>query len=195
MTNQALAGGVFESTVDASGGGITPTQSYVYVRFTANGLEKVAISDEAAFSSMDWDIALRRYVIRVNGGSSGPSCVDAALIDHGALGEQTVLPAAVGWETDLFLQPPTCTLGTDEAPAGGPLTAISGYYRYDGCLVMNDAIFAVRLKTGATVALQVASYYNKAAQDYCNSMGRLPGGASGAGQFVLRWKFIAPRTP
>ena len=47
----------------------------MYAKFTANGLVKLdTLSDMTALDSMDWDIAFRRYVVRINSGFSGPSC-------------------------------------------------------------------------------------------------------------------------
>src|SRR5262245_16087908 len=62
------------SAVDATAGGaFAPTpESYTYAKFTDQGLTKVMISDEMALDSVDWDIAFRRYVIRINSGNSGP---------------------------------------------------------------------------------------------------------------------------
>ncbi len=68
------------STVDASAGGFNDAarNPWTYVKFSADGLTRVDIDDETALESMDWDLALKRYIIRVNSGSSGPSCVGAA---------------------------------------------------------------------------------------------------------------------
>src|ERR1700755_386679 len=65
----------FVTFIDATGGGMTPTQSYVYARFTDKGLEKLDLDDESAFESTKWDIAFRRYIIRLNSGVSGPGDV------------------------------------------------------------------------------------------------------------------------
>ena len=74
------------SLVDATAGGaFNPNpHSFVYGKFTDTGLVKVDISDEASLDSMDWDIAFRRYVVRINSGNSGPSCVTAARLPGNA---------------------------------------------------------------------------------------------------------------
>src|SRR5688500_8096585 len=46
IQDDADQGDYFETLVDATGGGLTPTTSYVYVRFTRDGIEQVEISDE-----------------------------------------------------------------------------------------------------------------------------------------------------
>src|SRR5690606_21099415 len=77
ITNTAEDAG-WQTHVDATGGGFSPSQSYVYARFTDEGLVNVEVSDETAFDSMEWDIAFRRFIVRLNSGPSGPSCVSAA---------------------------------------------------------------------------------------------------------------------
>ena len=67
----------FVTAVDASAGGYNNATSnpWVYVRFEDTGAVKVEIDDETALESMDWDMSLRRFMVRLNGGDSGPSCV------------------------------------------------------------------------------------------------------------------------
>jgi hypothetical protein len=73
------------TTVDATAGGafVPDPESATYGKFTDQGLTKVMISDEQSLDSVDWDIAFRRYVIRINSGNSGPSCVKGAKIATG----------------------------------------------------------------------------------------------------------------
>ncbi len=184
--------GVFESKIDATGGGLPPSLSYVYVRFAEDGLEKVAIGDEGAFESMGWDLAFRRYLIRVNGGASGPSCVDAAVAGDAPLNSLQQVPTGLEYDTDLYFEEPSCAPSDNTDPMGGPLTAISGYFSYEACLAMTGENYVIRLASGRYVAMKVTTYYSKTAQDYCNLEGRLPGGPSGAGQMTIRWKFLAP---
>src|SRR5262245_25834784 len=68
----------FTTRVDARAGGLMPTRSFVYLSFSETGMVKRDLGDEAALASTDWDLALRRYVIRLNSGVSGSSCVEAA---------------------------------------------------------------------------------------------------------------------
>jgi hypothetical protein len=189
VTSRALGNGVFESIVDATSGGIAPNTSYVYVRFDNQGLQKVAVGDEAAFTSMDWDVAFRRYVIRVNGGASGPSCVQAAVSDR-TFDEMTAVPPALEYVSDAFLAPPACMVADDGSPLGGPLTAISEYFRYEQCLIMTGQAFVVRLRDGRHVGLEILAYYRDDVQAYCNTNLKLPGGQTFAGLFRLRWKFL-----
>ena len=81
-------GNGYWSTIDARAGGFMYTDSYVYAKFTDKGLQKVDLTDEQSIGSMDWDIAFRRFVIRINSGNSGPSCVMAV----GSICQQARMP-------------------------------------------------------------------------------------------------------
>ena len=51
------------SMVDATAGGImdAPTNPWIYLRFTPEGLRKVEVDDLQALESTDWDIAAKRF--------------------------------------------------------------------------------------------------------------------------------------
>ncbi|MCP4500578.1 MAG: hypothetical protein GY822_11515 [Deltaproteobacteria bacterium] len=61
---------VFLSEVDVRAGGVAadPRQPFLYARFEADGLKVVALSDDEALDSDEWDIAFHRYIVRLNGG-------------------------------------------------------------------------------------------------------------------------------
>jgi hypothetical protein len=190
----ATEDGGFKSTIDSSAGGLTPTQSFVYAKFTRAGLIKVAISDEAALLSLDWDIAFRRFVIRLNGGSSGPSCVGAAAIGLGTSYESiTAPPSGANYRLDDFEGPPPMCMFKDDGSGLGttPSTAIANtvdsYYLYSGCVRMTNQSFVVRTRYGRNVKLRVTSYYStEAAQANCDN-----NGAPGTGGTVrVRWAYL-----
>ncbi len=188
ITNGSDAVG-FKATVNATGGGFTPTESYVYARFTDLGLEKVALDDMAAIDSMDWDIAFRRYVIRINSGDSGPSCV-AAQVQPGTYESITAVPAGYLPEGDDFLRKVACTFIDDGSGLGtSPRTALSAYYQYAGCVSMTGKPFVLTTHTGRHVKLVVTTYYaTEAAQTTCDST-MSSGGAVG-GTVRMRWTFL-----
>lgn len=71
------------ASIDASSGGVqnAPGESFVYIDLdTASKLE---ISDEDAFENDEWDVALRRTVIRLNSADSGPGSWMVTRIDAG----------------------------------------------------------------------------------------------------------------
>ena len=91
-------GADFVTTVDASAGGYNNADknAWTYVSFSADGTSKVDIDDESALESMEWDLAFKRYIIRVNSGDSGPSCVGAATMSGNTYADVTSIPAGTG---------------------------------------------------------------------------------------------------
>jgi hypothetical protein len=183
----------FRSQIDATAGGAFTSEpdSYVYGRFTDSGLEKVAISDEQSLTSMAWDIAFRRYVVRINSGPSGPSCVRAARLRDGTTYDRvTAVPEGVRFRPDDYFSP-ECTLIPDGSGLeNSPATALSGYWSYPDCVSMTGSVYVIALASGRTLKLQVESYYNPDAQAQCDS-GNPPSPAnSGAANFRIRWAFL-----
>lgn len=191
ITEEGNEGGVFRSLVDARAGGAMATQSFVYARFTESGLQKVDLSDEAAFGSMDWDIAIRRYVVRINSGVGGPSCVTAARTAPGTdFAALTRAPGGAEYRTEGYFTD-RCELVSVGSGVGAPGTALSSFWSYRSCVEMSGNVFVVRLRDGRAVKVQVSSYYDPAAQETCNATGMVPT-PNGAGNIRLRWSFLAP---
>lgn len=187
-------GDVWTTLVDATAGGFNanPPHAYVYARFTDEGLTKVELTDEDALESMDWDIALRRYVIRLNGGASGPSCVTAARTPPNTDFATATPPA----DEQLYRLDSHYTEGCDFVGDGSgletsPATALSSYYSYNGCVQMTGNVYVVRLADGRYVKLTVTGYYYPAdRQAFCDETSQPPM-PSGSGQIGLRWAFVA----
>ena len=187
----------FRSLIDARAGGSSSTRSFIYMSFTDQGLQKRDLSDEAAFTSLDWDIALRRYVLRLNSGVSGPSCVEAARTAPGtSFDALTQVPANLSWRTEEYFTPPAmaggmCTYVPDTSGIGAPGTALSSFWTYQNCVQMTGNVYVVRTRTGRYVKLQVLSYYSPTEQDTCDTMSTVPAQNSAA-LVRIRWGFIAP---
>ena len=184
----------FKSTIDATAGGFTPTLGYVYGKFTANGLEKVSISDEASLSSLDWDIAFRRFVIRLNAGSSGPSCVKAAATQVGTVYDTLTSSSGGSFVADDFEgPPPTCMFkddgsGLTTSPSTALANTSASFYAYNNCVGMSGRVFVVRTRAGRHVKLLVTNYYpSDAAQMTCN--GGVNPNVAGA-TIKVRWSFL-----
>jgi hypothetical protein len=192
ITTMADGTGGFRSTIDATGGGFTPTESYVYARFTNDSLEKLPISDIAALDSMDWDIAFRRFVIRINSGDSGPSCVAAEVEPMGTTFESiTAVPANYLPEGDDFLtRPAACAFIDDGSGLGtSPRTYLSTFYSYTGCVAMTGRVYVLRTQYGRHVKLTVTTYYSTVtAQSTCDTTAS-SGGAPG-GTIRMRWQYL-----
>lgn len=182
----------FRSLVDATAGGAFASEpdAYVYARFTDGGLEKAEISDEESLGSMDWDIAFRRYVVRINSGHSGPSCVTAARLpgapDYDALAE---VPGELRLRSDEYFTD-SCELIRDGSGLESPATALSGYWKYPGCVKMSGAVYVVRLAGGRMLKLTVTHFYDEENQAQCQEAGMVPMGDTGAANLQLRWAFL-----
>ncbi|MBI4956449.1 MAG: HmuY family protein [Myxococcales bacterium] len=195
LITDTVEGDGFASLVDATAGGFnaSPPDSYVYARFTPTGLVKVDLSDEAALASMDWDIAFRRYVVRVNSGNSGPSCVSAArLAGTPAYESVTSVPDNLVYhEDDYFTAEPDCTLIADgTGMPGSPATALSSFWTYPGCVKMTGNVFVVERADGTHVKLTVTHYYNEASQQLCQDTDAVPMSGTGSANIRLRWAFL-----
>lgn len=180
----------FKATIDATAGGSSPTQSYVYARFGELGLEKVSISDVQALDSVDWDIAFRRFVVRLNSGDSGPSCVGGQEVSAN-YDSLTTVPTGFLPEGDDFLtRAPACTFVADGSGLGSsPKTVTSSFYQYTTCLLMTGKTYVVQTRAGKHVKLTMTGYYStEAAQASCQSSGS-SGGAPG-GTIRLRWMYL-----
>lgn len=193
ITNERDGDGI-RSVVDARAGGLTadPRQPYLYARFRAGGLEKVELDDAQALSSMDWDIAFHRYIVRLNGGSSGPSCVAAAHLageDYDALESAPADDAFVADEQ----MTTSCAFRAD-SEAQDPANeqdfgvVLRRWYLYVGCLQTTYDPFVIRLAGGRLLKLLVTHYYSDEAQAECNETES--SSHAGAGLLQLRWDFL-----
>jgi len=159
----------------------------------------VMISDEQSLASVDWDIAFRRYVIRINSGTSGPSCVKAAQIATGAptYDTITVLPGGAKFAADNYFGPDPndpsnqCALIEDKSGLpGSPATTVHDFWQYASCVQMTDAIFAIELADGRHVKFMVVDYYAPAVQDECDTTGMITMMPTGSANFRVRWAFL-----
>ncbi len=165
----AVASGEQKSiTIDASAGGISayPQQPWVY--FNLSRGEIVYISDYEALASTDWDIALRRYVIRLNGGVSGPGCAALASVTGQTFDGLNKVPDNLNWQTDTYIKnwPSSCgSLETDIAGFGQPnAPMINTVWEFGqtlcSCSVCpTNTPMIINTALGARAKLEVAGYY------------------------------------
>jgi hypothetical protein len=181
----------FSTHVDASGGGVSPSLSYVYARFTDAGLVAVNVGDEAAFDSTEWDIAFRRLVIRLNSGVSGPSCVAGARALVGTNYESlAAVPDGLDYNIENYFNS-RCEFVAEGSGLGLPRAVLQSFWSYVECAQMTGNVYIVRLASGRRLKLTVTSYYSPEIQSMCNANGTLPSGmASGAGHLRFRWAFL-----
>jgi hypothetical protein len=190
MITNSATGSEWSSLVDATGGGLTPTKAYVYARFTDQGLQRVDVSDEDAFASKDWDIAFRRFIIRLNSGVSGPSCVTGARTATGTTFDGvTTIPDNLAYRTEEYFTA-TCDYVPDGSGLMSPGTALQSFWEYPQCVKMTNNVFVLQLADGRHVKLVVTGYYNDAVQMKCDTVGGMPTEPSGAGNVKVRWAFV-----
>lgn len=178
----------FITTVDATAGGINdaPTSPWVYFRFTPDGAQKVDIPDTEALARMDWDISLRRFIIRLNGGSSGPSCVGAITLLEDSYEGVTAVPSGAAWVEDDYYTD-DCTLVNDTSGLpDSPQVALGAWWSYSGCVATTMAPHLIRLASGDVVKMVVESYY-ASGQDGCNETGNR---GTGSANITLRWSYL-----
>lgn len=180
----------FVTAVDATAGGFgNETQNpWVYVKFTETGAERVDIDDETALESLEWHIAARRFILRLNGGDNAPSCVGASAFLEKSYEELTEVPDGLVYEEDHFYtDAPDCTIVNDSSGLpGSPQVALAPWWSYEGCVQTTGNPFLIRLEDGRVIKLRVEQYY-ATDQDVCNSTGS---GGSGSGNLVWRWRFV-----
>lgn len=179
--------GAWMSTVDATGGGFTPTESYVYAKFTDTGLMKVDVGDETAFTSAEWDIAFRRFIIRLNSGVGGPGCVTASETS-GAYDDVKSLPGGLDFQPEAYYDD-KCAMVDDKSGLGTPDTLLSSFWVYNGCVKMTNQVYVIRLADGRNVKLTVVGYYNPTVQETCNTTDTVPANAVG-GSVRVRWQVL-----
>jgi len=195
--NTDEGGGVWATEIDATAGGVTPSEAYVYATFGDQGLIKQTIDDEAALGDMAWEVAFRRYIIRVNSGDSGPSCSRVALLPSSTAFESiTSLPTSLSYFSDDFMTD-SCTLVTDGGLSNSPSVVLGGFWRrvdnpYGGCLQMTDRAFILELGSGRHVKVVVTHYYEVSAQEVCDTTPDTfnPMVNQGSGHIGLRWAFL-----
>jgi hypothetical protein len=186
----------FKSVIDARAGGVSPTRGYQYLSFSPTGLQKKDLSDEQALASLDWEIAVRRYVLRLNSGVSGPGCTEAARTAPGTdFDSLSQVPAGLSWRTEVyFSDPPMCTFVPDTSGIGAPGTALSSFWTYQMCVQMTGNVYIVHLRDGRYVKLKVLSYYSPTEQATCDMTGSVPMPNS-AGLMRVEWGFICAPPP
>lgn len=200
MNLNAAAPGLIDNTpdgdgfavdVDARAGGFQGSDGWVYAKFTEAGLEKVELADLDSFGSMDWDIGFRRFLIRVNSGYGGPSCVSAARTavdtDFASL---TSAPANLNFNEEQFMSDPEeCAVVADGSGLGSPGFVLQNWWEYPaGCVATTNNVYVLGLADGRQVKLVIDQYYGGAgAQETCNTTGAAAGESA---RIKLRYGFL-----
>jgi hypothetical protein len=145
--------------IDATAGGPQNygNNPFVYLDLIAG--KKVDITDVQAGQSQAWDIALKRWQIKLNSGDSGPGGVTEAIVDGKDLKDVTVAPAGPYMADSYF--DAKCNVQLD--PIGGLLTALSDWYDYDTgtnqLTPKQEVIVLTRRDKKGHIKLQITGYY------------------------------------
>lgn len=188
VRDESMSNGAFQSFLDTTAGGLEPSKSFTYVRFSEEGLQRVAIGDEDAFSSLDWDMALRRFVIRLNSGVSGPGDVKGARTRPNTTFESlTSVPDGVEYREEEYFSD-DCDLISDSG-IGSPATALASFWSYMSCVAMTHNVYVIETQDMRHVKFEVLGYYPPANQKICDDTGMVPN-PTGAGNMRIRWAYL-----
>ena len=162
VSSTLQADGSTATRVDAS-----RMNTWVYFQL-ASGKE---VTPQDPQSSVDWDLGIQRFQIKVNGGVSGKAGVEVALVTDTRFDSLLVAPSS-GYVTD---DPPASGTSTEPSYA---FTQGGTWYAYDPdthILTPKEQVYVVHSQAGAYYKLQVTAYYDK---------------AGSSGYPVFRWKAL-----
>lgn len=149
----------FLAEVDGTAGGSSGYSKNPFVYLDLIGGKKVAITDVQAVQSGDWDIAFKRWQIKLNGGDSGPGGVGAARVDGKTLAEVTTAPAGPYGQDSYF--DAKCVVELDDI--NGLKTVLSDWYEYDGVTMQltpkKEVIVLNRRDKKGHIKVQLTGYY------------------------------------
>ena len=149
----------FTAQVDATAGGSANYGKNPFIYLDLIGGKKVAITDVQAVQSGDWDIAFKRWQIKLNGGSSGPGMVGAVIVADKDLAEVTTAPTDPYVSDDYF--DAQCMVKLD--PIDGLQTVLSDWYDYDtGTMHLvprKEVIVLTRRDHKGHIKVQLTAYY------------------------------------
>ncbi|NJK88829.1 MAG: hypothetical protein HC923_05115 [Myxococcales bacterium] len=129
-------------------------ESFVYVSLKTQSIVSVASPE----SSSEWDIALRRTLLKTNSGSSGPGLGGAVEALSQAFGEITGADT-VGFDTDVRVAPPGPPVPEDQWPSAND--SLSNWFDYDPAtraVSPRDTSFIVRDASGAPHKLRIETW-------------------------------------
>lgn len=150
--------GVKQIYIDATANGQAATNPRVYVDLATG--TRVDLTDKAATSSKDWDLAFKREIIFTNSGDAGPGAGGAAVLSKPFASVTTSDLASADIAPEAFFGE-ECAPKTDAT--GAPLTTFTDWYDYNmnaGHRVTPKAnrTYLVRGGTGRTYKVGIKAY-------------------------------------
>ena len=177
ITVAALPGDptTFTAQVDATAGGSANYGKNAFVYLDLITGKKVDVTDVQAEHSGSWDIAFKRWQIKLNGGSSGPGAVAAAIVADKTLSEVTTAPAGP-YARDSFFDA-QCMVLLDAID--GLKTVLSDWYDYDSGTMRlapkKQVIVLTRRDQKGHIKVQLTAYYKgTVSANYALSWSLLP---------------------
>lgn len=174
--------------IDARAGGVeaAPRSPWVYLRFDDDGAHKVEITDAASLTSGEWHLAAKRYLIRTNGGSSGPSCLTATALPGEDYADVTDVAGEFQGEPDASYTKSCEFVADNSGLEDSPKLALSDWWTYPGCVATTGTPFILALEDGRRLKLVVQRYYAEG-QETCNTTGSM---GTGSAELSIRWAFL-----
>lgn len=163
ITNSEAPNGSISTKVDA-----TDAMSWVYIQL-ATGKE---VTPQAPQNSTEWDLALLRYNVKINGGVSGSGGAMVSVVTGSSFDAVEQAPQS-GYVTD---QPDSAD---DDMDPDYGFNQLGPWYSYNvmtHILTPKDQVYVVRAPSGVHYKVQLTGYYDTA-------------GSSGFPTF--RWKALA----
>jgi hypothetical protein len=158
LVDVTLSGGIWSGTIDATAGGTGQSADNPYIYVDLRSGAKVAVDDIQASTSQDWDIALKRYSLRSNGGDSGEGMRSISVVTEASLDLVTEAPAA-GYVVDNFVDD-SCTY--IPLMIGEPSSAFGQWYDYDDAthvVTPKAEVYVIERGDGTHTAFRVVDYY------------------------------------
>lgn len=147
---------VTTAEIDATAGGSAEASKNPYVYLDLINNKKAQITDVQSLTSGDWDIAFKRWQIKINSGDSGPGGVTTLYEDGKELAEVKTAPVGK-YEADDYLDD-KCNLKFDRINGLG--TAMSTWYDYPMMVVPWKRTYVLKRRDGkGHVKLQIMAYY------------------------------------
>lgn len=166
----------YVAEVDATAGGATKFDENPFIYLDLIERKKVEMTDVQAQRSTGWDIALKRWQIKINSGDSGPGYVLLTRVPGANLNEVTDAPIGP-YTVDAYFDA-KCNLLFD--PIGGLGTALSDWYEYDMTmgaprLVPKKEVLILTRRDGkGHIKVQITGYYKNMV----------------SGNFSLSWSYL-----
>lgn len=166
---------LWSADIDATAGGSMDYDKNPFIYLDLIKRTKVDITDVQAQTSKDWDLAFKRWQIKLNSGDSGPGGVTVARVAGKTLAEVTAAPAGP-YKADAYFDD-KCNLSMD--PIGGLGTELSDWYDYDTITMrltpMKEVWVLPRRDGQGHIKVQLTSYYKgMVSGDFSMSWSYLP---------------------